>query len=31
MELATEEALAQLASDQAELDATDWHGDEPPF
>jgi uncharacterized Zn finger protein (UPF0148 family) len=31
MELATDEALAQLAIDQADEDVRDWHGEEPPF
>jgi hypothetical protein len=31
MELADDEALAQVVMDQAEPDAKDWHGEEPPF
>jgi hypothetical protein len=31
MELATDEAMAQLAIDQSELDVRDWHGEQPPF
>jgi uncharacterized Zn finger protein (UPF0148 family) len=31
MELATDEALTELAIDQAEPDIMDWHGEQPPF
>jgi hypothetical protein len=31
MELATDEALAQLAIDQPDPDVMDWRGEEPPF
>jgi uncharacterized Zn finger protein (UPF0148 family) len=31
MELATDEALVQLAIDQPEPEVMDWHGEEPPF
>jgi uncharacterized Zn finger protein (UPF0148 family) len=31
LEAAADEALAQLAIDQADDDAMDWHGEEPPF
>jgi uncharacterized Zn finger protein (UPF0148 family) len=30
MELATDEAMAELAIDQTEPEVTDWHGEEPP-
>jgi hypothetical protein len=31
MELAADEAPAQLAIDQPEPEIMDWHGEEPPF
>jgi hypothetical protein len=31
MELATNEALAQLAIDQPDPEVIDWHGEQPPF
>jgi hypothetical protein len=31
LELATDEALAELAIDQPEPEVMDWHGEQPPF
>jgi uncharacterized Zn finger protein (UPF0148 family) len=31
MELATDEAMAQLAIREPEPDVRNWHGEEPPF